>query len=282
MAKIAGTAANDTIDGTADGDSINGLGGNDIIRAYAGNDTLFGGAGDDVLSGGARTQLPDRRVRHRYRELCRCGGGGDDRSCRGHRFGQRFFDTCPGMEGVTGSAFGDTIVGSARSDFIDGGDGDDLIFGGLGADVIEGGLGYDTLSYAGASVGVVFPLGGDPYNSDGDTVSGIEAVIGSAFGDVIGGFAGNGATYGGAGNDLLLSSAGNNLLDGGTEADTASYFFAGSGVTISLAVAGAQANGSGGQDTLVAIENLAGSAFRDLLTGNDGSNVMIGEGGNER
>ena len=53
-----------------------------------------------------------------------------------------------------------------------------------------------------------------------------------------------------------------------------SYASAMAGVTVSLAVAGAQATGVS-TDTLVAIENLEGSAFADTLTGNGGANQYV-------
>jgi serralysin len=62
----------------------------------------------------------------------------------------------------------------------------------------------------------------------------------------------------------LYAGAGNNVLDGATGNDTVSYAYglAGtSGVTVNLAVAGAQATGGSGSDTLISIENLIGSAY---------------------
>jgi Ca2+-binding RTX toxin-like protein len=46
-------------------------------------------------------------------------------------------------------------------------------------------------------------------------------------------------------------------------------------------VAGAQPTGGGGTDTLMGIENLAGSAFGDTLTGNTGNNVLAGGAGDD-
>ena len=52
MAKITGTAKNDTLYGTAGDDIISGLGGDDTIYAGAGNDVLYGGMGTNTLYGG--------------------------------------------------------------------------------------------------------------------------------------------------------------------------------------------------------------------------------------
>jgi Ca2+-binding RTX toxin-like protein len=42
-------------------------------------------------------------------------------------------------------------------------------------------------------------------------------------------------------------------------------------VTVSLAVAGAQNTVGAGSDTLIGIENLTGSSFNDVLTGDAGA-----------
>jgi Ca2+-binding RTX toxin-like protein len=52
VAKILGTADNNTLIAGAGADSITGLAGNDALNGGAGNDTLVGGAGSDVLTGG--------------------------------------------------------------------------------------------------------------------------------------------------------------------------------------------------------------------------------------
>jgi Ca2+-binding RTX toxin-like protein len=52
VAKIVGTADNNTLIAGAGADSITGLAGNDTLSGGAGNDTLVGGLGDDQLTGG--------------------------------------------------------------------------------------------------------------------------------------------------------------------------------------------------------------------------------------
>ncbi len=52
VAKILGTADNNTLIAGAGADSITGLAGNDALNGGAGNDTLVGGLGDDQLTGG--------------------------------------------------------------------------------------------------------------------------------------------------------------------------------------------------------------------------------------
>ena len=145
-----------------------------------------------------------------------------------------------------------------------------MLTGGAGNDTLAGGLngaGGDTASYATATAGVTVSLllQGGTQNTVGagvDTLTGIENLIGSAFNDTLTGDAGNNVLTGGAGNDTLIGGIGNDTLDGGAgTADTASYATAGSGVTVSLAIAGPQDTVGAGLDTLIGIERLIGSAL---------------------
>jgi len=52
-------------------------------------------------------------------------------------------------------------------------------------------------------------------------------------------------------------------------------------VTVSLAIAGGQGTGGGGNDTLIRFENLTGSSFNDTLRGDGGANVLTGGAGND-
>lgn len=79
----------------------------------------------------------------------------------------------------------------------------------------------------------------------------------------------------GAGNDSLAGSAGTNYLNGGDGTDTASWT---GQVRADLGTGQATSIGAGAAfgDTLVSIENLSGSAFNDILLGDDHSNVIRG------
>lgn len=99
--------------------------------------------------------------------------------------------------------------------------------------------------------------------------------------DGLDGGAGNDTLNGGAGSDTLNGGLGDDTLNGGLGTDTASYAGATAGVTVSLAVAGAQNTGGAGIDTLVSIANLVGSAFGDILTGNAGVNALRGGAGDD-
>ncbi|MEQ1537412.1 MAG: VCBS domain-containing protein [Sphingorhabdus sp.] len=104
---------------------------------------------------------------------------------------------------------------------------------------------------------------------------------GSNNAETLTGTSGNDTLNGRGGNDSLVGGLGNDALNGGTGTDTASYAGLAGGVTVSLAISGAQNTGSGGIDTLVAIENLTGTSQADSLTGNGGVNVLNGGDGND-
>ncbi|MGB7334300.1 MAG: calcium-binding protein [Salaquimonas sp.] len=205
---------------------------------------------------------------------------------------------------INGTQEFDNLQGTKWDDVIFAMDGNDIISGGLGADQIDGGEGFDTIDYSSSSEAVNIDLakttqqGGD---AQGDTLTGIEAVIGSAHDDVINGQ--NDATdyiYGGDGNDelyghgekdFLTGGAGADYLDGGEgNGDVAEYVTSATGVKVSLKDGKGYAGDAAG-DTLVNIEFLHGSLHDDWLEGDDqtnrlegrlGDDELFGLGGNDR
>ena len=136
---------NDRLVGGGGRDWLIGFNGNDVFDGGAGDDMMFGGPGFDVLdfSGGTSgiTFALDQGYYGESADLTAAGLGYD------------FYNS---MEGVIGTAFGDTLAGSAMTDMIDGGGGNDIIdagagndmiFSGAGNDVIVGGAGNDTFTF---------------------------------------------------------------------------------------------------------------------------------------
>jgi Ca2+-binding RTX toxin-like protein len=111
--------------------------------------------------------------------------------------------------------------------------------------------------------------------------TGNDVLSGADGNDVLVGLAGNDTLDGGNGDDTLFGGEGDDFLIGGAGIDTASYGDAAVGVTVNLGLTGAQATGAG-SDTLSEIENLIGSAFNDVLTGNAGANLIGGGAGDDR
>lgn len=110
--------------------------------------------------------------------------------------------------------------------------------------------------------------------------TGNDTLSGGDGNDKLIGLAGNDTLDGGNDNDMLLGGAGDDTLIGGAGNDTANYSDATGGVTVSLALAGAQATGWG-NDTLSGIENLSGSAFNDTLTGDAVANILSSGAGDD-
>jgi len=78
-----------------------------------------------------------------------------------------------------------------------------------------------------------------------------------------------------------MGRGGDDVLDGHNGwQDTALYAEAATGVTVDLAISGPQNTGEG-NDTLIGIENLTGSAFGDTLKGTSGDNILIGGAGDD-
>jgi len=316
---LTGSAFDDTLIGNSSANTLTGGTGNDTLEGLAGADTFLGGTGTDTVSfahstAGVLVDLQNRgiytatndAVGDTFTSIENFVGSNFNDTVYGTALdnvlvgglgndilnGEAGFDTASYADAtgavtidlaantVTGAAGSDTLVsiekviGTTFGDTITGSGGDDIIDGGSGADTINGGAGSDTVSYASATGAKSVNLGTGA-NSDGDTLTSIENIIGTAYGDILTGDGGDNVIDGGLGDDSL---------DGGANAaggDTASYASATSAVTVSLAVAGAQATGGAGTDTLSNFENLLGSDYNDSLTGNAGNNVLNGGGGDD-
>ena len=159
-----------------------------------------------------------------------------------------------GDDQVYGGDGHDTIHGLGGSDDLFGDDGRDKLFGGDGNDWLEGGRGKDELN------------GGD----DNDFLWGQD---------------GDDELNGGNNDDYLDGGIGADALDGGDGRDMAAYYGSQEGVHVSLApfvlFGGGNTGGDAEGDTLVNIEDLAGSRYNDELTGNDQANLLWGMEGND-
>ena len=204
------------------GDAILDLGalGIDIFNGGDGVDDIIGGVLDDIFT----------------------GNGGDDI--------------------LSGGAGSDTLDGGDGADTLSGGAGDDVLIGGAGADVFDGGAGLDTADYSGAGALVWADLQnvvGGMGDAAGDTFTGVETLIGSAFNDRLYGDAGDNGLVGGAGNDSLFGRNGADMMDGGFGND---FLSGGNGDDVLL--------GGAGNDQLF------GNAGDDMLFGGDGDDLMTG------
>ena len=144
-----------------------------------------------------------------------------------------------GNDSLPGTLGNDTIVGFDGNDTLSGGGANDSLHGNRGADVLNGGSGFDAALYLdgnfgrgiNANLSTGFVVDGFGFT---DTLSGIEAVVGGDFADVItgsfrgetlNGGSGNDTVNGGSGNDSILGNGGDDVLSGGLGADTLSGSF---------------------------------------------------------
>ncbi len=251
---LTGSDYADTLTGDSNDNVLDGRSGDDILVGAGGNDTLIGAGGADTLDGGAGDDTLD-------------GGSGDDTFYGG-----------AGDDTLDGGSGDDTFYGGAGNDTLLGGSGAgaDTLIGGAGADILDGGAGSDdTASYAGSSAGVSVDLqagtasGGD---AAGDSLSGIDNLIGSDFADTLTGDTGANSLDGGAGNDTLSSGGGNDTLDGGAGDDTLD---GGAGNdTLDGGLGADTLDGGAGNDTLVWD---AADTSIDGGTGTDTLSVVSGD-----
>ena len=290
---IVGSGYGDMLTGDDGSNELYGIGGDDEIRGNAGDDSLSGGAGADRLDGGAGA---DWAV-YLASEAGVTVNLADNTATGGHAQG----DVITGIEHISGSDYrdiltGDTganeLYGAGGDDVLRGGAGNDELEGGAGADRLEGGAGLDWVVYLTSDTGVTVDLlnnRGDGGHAAGDVLSGIEHIVGSAHPDVLTGDdganelvgnAGDDTLRGNGGDDVLAGNAGADRLHGGAGADTLSYRLSGAGVRVNLAegtAAGAHAEG----DTFTGIENVTGSDYRDVLSGDAGANRLDGAEGDD-
>jgi Putative Ig domain/RTX calcium-binding nonapeptide repeat (4 copies)/Cadherin-like domain len=190
---------------------------------------------------------------------------------------------------IDAGAGNDLIIGSSANDTLVGNAGDDTLQGGAGNDSLDGGAGTDTADYSGAGAAITASLATHSATGAGtDTLTSIETLIGTSFSDtltgdgnanLLAGGLGNDTLVGGSGNDTLIGGTGDEGLDGGSGTDAADYSGATAAVTVNLTTH--VAAGGDGNDTLTSIENVTGSSFGDLLTGDGNANALTGGDGND-
>jgi Ca2+-binding RTX toxin-like protein len=188
-------------------------------------------------------------------------------------------ETLDQADGATN--FADTIFGLGGNDKLWGLNGNDWLKGGGGADELHGGFGVDWADYTDSTAGVTIDLWfGHGYGgtAEGDTFWSIENVWGSGYHDQIGGDNAVNHLYGAGGVDWLQGRGGGDYLDGGDNIDIANYWYSPEAVFINIS-AGTAFGGDAEGDTLVNIEGLGGSAFNDVLIGDDQVSNLMGYDG---
>ena len=222
------------------------------------------------------------------------------------------------IENAIGGSGRDVIYGNARGNILTGNGGADILWGRGGFDTLIGGPGDDRYTLADGNA-PVNQFGLTRYDSVIESVNGGTDTVSVAAVPTVGGLPGtyttgyvlranveNGSIVGTrdfdldgnslenvlegnsrvnvlsgfGGRDTLIGGLGADTLDGGDDIDTASYATATSAANVFLNAQNLN-NGAAAGDTLIDIENLTGSKFGDILSGDGNANVLRGGLGND-
>ncbi|WP_037084110.1 peroxidase family protein, partial [Rhizobium sp. CF122] len=244
---LGGTEGDDIIISGIGDDTLLGDGGNDRIEGGDGVDNIEGGAGDDII-----TDLGGDDVLK--------GNDGDDVIHGGNGF--------------------NLILGGGGSDFIITGEDVSETFGGTGNDFILGAqMNLPTFGNEGddwIEIGTSDGAGGDNFDpQEAGTVIGHDVFItGGGFDEV----------DGEGGDDIMVMSDGEDHFGGGGGFDWASYKNDAFGVTVDLNVNDfieppVTPSNQGILDRFAQVEGLTGSAFGDILRGDDADAAEINVAG---
>src|SRR5262245_35622048 len=245
---LGGTEANDIIISSEGDDTVYGDGGHDRLEGGYGNDTILGGAGDDIITDAGGDDVLQ-------------GGDGNDV-----------------IHGGTSQAV-NIILGGAGSDFIITVEDISEIFAGAGNDFI---LGAKVNEQEMGGEGDDWIERGTQDGAPGDNFSPLllDDVIGN---DVFIGGGGFDEFIGEGGDDIFVGSDAQDKMDGMSGFDWVTYKNDGFGVMVDLRLAAlggigevadhialpVAASPSSILDRFAEVEGLAGSAFGDILRGDD-------------
>ena len=292
---LRGSDYADRLAGTGSANRLEGGAGNDQLRGSSGDDVLEGGAGADGLSGGRGIDT----ISYRSSDTGVTVNLKEGTSEGGHAGGDVFTD----IENIAGSVYRDVLVGDDGVNRLDGDEGDDELKGGIGNDQLVGNLGDDWLygdegdDELRGSEGndrLFGEVGDDDlYGDEGDDElqggDDNDQLFGGIGDDELSGDGGDDELDGGDGNDQLFGKAGADELDGGDGIDWVSYLTSDTGVTVNLTT-GTGTGGDAQGDEITSVENLVGSNYADVLTGDavanilhglDGDDEILGNGGND-
>ncbi len=267
---IFGSSFDDDIQGSEEADLIYGYGGNDTISGGNGDDVIGGEDGNDNLDGGPGLDFLDFFFSPEGVEAD-LGAG----TATGEGTDQFIgFERAQGSEHddiLRGSAATDVLFGNAGNDQLDGAGGDlDFLDGGAGNDSLDGGDGLsDVAFYLGSNQGMDINLeAGTATGAGNDSLTRIESVVGSDFNDRV---------VGNQEINMVIPWLGNDTFDGAGGNDVVIAFLA---PTVKVDLQAGTMIGEG-NDTLIGVEGVLGTAGADELKGSSGADLLAGGAGND-
>ena len=221
---IAYNVVIENANGSAYADTLTGNSAANLLKGNAGNDTLNGDAGHDTLDGGSGN---DRML----------GGDGSD-TYYVNSSADQVVETNTASTGGTdlvvssitrytlATAIENGRINTTNAANLTGNSGNNVLYAGAGNNVLNGGSGTDTAHYGYASAAVTVNLSTTTAQATGgsgsDTLTAIENLMGSKYGDRLTGNIAANRLNGDAGNDTLSSGSGNDTLIGGAGKDSLS------------------------------------------------------------
>lgn len=299
---LFGSAARNTLSGQGGADRLDGRAGGDRLYGGAGNDTLIGREGADTMHGGQGRDVADysASLQHLILDFSNPSANlgwalGDVLSSIERVIAGQASDLVAGSvaaDELMGMAGNDSLLGRDGNDTLIGGSGDDRLTGGAGRDILNGGEGFDLALFLDAGAGLVVDLADPTANrgeAAGDVLTGIEALSGGTFADLLAGDSAGNLLVGGTGadsllgrdgNDTLRGGAGGDLLDGGAGIDLVDYAFNGGAVVVDLAQPGLN-TGTAADDRYLSVEAVLSGAANDSLSGQSGANWLYAGAGDD-
>ena len=305
----AGTVQGDASVGADTLRSIEGITGSDFADTYVatgyglvgalnvGNNGTFnevqGGAGNDTITGNGNTRIAFYDALDGVTVNL---GAGTSQGTAGGDLANVGTDTFTGVSAVAGSAFNDAITGSNNP-----ANTAEEFGGRAGNDSINGLGGFDRAYYhndASTASGINVDLAMGNVSGDAsigvDTLRSVEAIRGTSFADTydasnfgatgflnpatnnVGSFGAFNEFEGMDGNDVIVGNGNTRIA----------FYNAADGITVDLNAGTSQGTAAGnvaavGTDAFSGVNAVRGSAFADVILGNEGSNTLEGQGGND-
>src|SRR5262245_1830664 len=273
---LLGLAGDDLLTGGKLADLLVGGDGNDTLLGGNGNDILRGDSGDDVLDGGAGNDILAGDLGIDLARYTNAAGGVIANLTAGSVSGAGVgTDTLIGIERIRGSSFDDTYTAVGFNAGASPAPGTSALFneveGMAGNDTIIGN-GFTRVSYLNATAGVTVDIqaatgfgtaAGDLAGVGVDSFTGVNAIRGSRFDDVLLGSANETFTF-----ENFEGRGGNDVIDGRGGFDRALYgddAAVATGIIVSLAAGNVSGDAAIGSDTLWSIEGVRGTAFSDTF-----------------